>query len=158
MNEEFESLGLVELIELLEEVPEPPAIPLTPQTPGWIVLGAIVLLAGGLLVMRIVRYRRENAYRRAALRELTAAGEDPAQIAGILRRAALTAYPRRDVAGLAGADWLAFLERTCPGMEIADTAGAGIAEAAYREVRATPGLSALARQWIRGHRRPEQAR
>ena len=42
MNEEFQSLSLVELIELLEPVPEPPPIPLTPQTPGWLVVGIFV--------------------------------------------------------------------------------------------------------------------
>ena len=93
MTEEFQGLGLVELINLLEEVPEPPPIAMTPQTPGWIVLGVVVAVLLFLLLRWAVQRHRAEAYRRAALRELEQAGDDPAAISTVLRRTALAAFP-----------------------------------------------------------------
>ena len=157
MSETFEGLNLVELIGLLEEVPQPPPVPLTPQTPGWIVVGILALAALAALLRLALRRRRAGAYRRAALRELDAAGEDPAEIAGILRRAALTAYPRTQVAGLVGADWLAFLDRTFPGTGFAAGPGQVIATAPFRPSKPDPAVAGLARDWIRHHARSGKA-
>jgi Ca-activated chloride channel family protein len=157
MTEEFKGLGLVELIELLEEVPEPPPIPLTPQTPGWIVLGvAMAALLYLLLRWMLLRHRAE-AYRRAALYELSQAGDDPAVIASILRRTALAAYPRAEVAGLAGADWLAFLDSTFQGNGFAEGAGQVFGTAPFRSHPSDSNAAKLARDWIRGHRRTTEA-
>ncbi len=152
MSEEFEGLSLVELIDLLEDPQEPPEIPLTPQTPGWIVLGVIAAVLLFLLIRWAVRKYRAGAYRRAALRELKDAGEDPAATAAILRRAALCAYPREKVASLAGADWLAFLDRKFPGTGFADGPGQVFATAPYRASPPDPKAAALARTWIKRHR------
>ena len=91
MKDEFKGLGLVELIELLEEVPEPPPVSMMPQTLGWIVVGLVLAALLFLLIRWAVRRHREEAYRRAALRELDEAGDDPAAISAVLRRTALAA-------------------------------------------------------------------
>lgn len=152
MSEEFEGLGLVELIELLEEVPEPPPIPLTPQTPGWIVVGGVALVLFVLAVRALWRRWRANAYRRAALRALEGAGDDPAAIAAILRRAALVAYPRTEIAPLAGDGWLTFLDSTYPGGGFADGPGRVLAAAPYRPQPASPELRRIATDWLRKHK------
>jgi Ca-activated chloride channel family protein len=157
MNEEFKGLGLVELIDLLEDVPEPPPIPLTPQTPGWIVLSVVVFGVLVLLVRWIVRRHRAETYRRAALRALDDAGDDPAAVGTILRRTALAAFPRAEVASLSGVDWLAFLDRSFPGTGFAKGAGEVFAVAPFRPCPADPGAAKLARDWIRGHRRNAEA-
>ena len=153
MSDEFQGLGLVELIELLEEVPEPPPVAMTPQTPGWIVLGVIVAALLFLALRWAVRRHREEAYRRAALRELDEAGDDPAAISNVLRRTALAAYPREQVAGLAGPDWLAFLDRSYEGAGFADGAGKVFAIVPYKAIASDPAAAKLARSWIKGHRR-----
>ena len=157
MNEEFKGLGLVDLIELLEEVPEPPPISLTPQTPGWIVLGVVVVVLLILLLRWALQRYRAEAYRRAALRELGQAGDDPAAIAIVLRRTALAAYPRAEIAALAGADWLAFLDRTFQGNGFSEGAGQVIATAPFRPHPSNSDAAKLARDWIRGHRRDAEA-
>ena len=144
--------NLVDLIDRLADPAEPAAVAMTPQTPGWTVLGVLfaLLLAG--LAWRAVRRWRANAYRRAALAELQRAGDDPAAIAEVLRRAALAAWPRERVAGLSGGDWLAFLDATGGG-GFSDASGQVLAQAPYgRSAGPLPGLRDLAARWVRRHR------
>ncbi|MEY8829383.1 DUF4381 domain-containing protein [Sedimentitalea sp. XS_ASV28] len=156
MTQELDGLNLIELLDRLEPAPEPPPIAMTPQTIGWVWL-AVALVTTMLILLRLVlRHRRANAYRRAALGALAGAGDDPARIAQILRRTALAAFPREDVAALTGERWLNFLDRTMPGDGFANGPGRALAEAPYREVAATPGLAELARRWVKAHRRPVQ--
>jgi hypothetical protein len=151
MTPDLQGLNLIELLDLLEPAPEPPPVSLMPQTAGWIWLGLALLAGLALLIRAVLRHRRANAYRRAGLAALAGAGDDPARIAPVLRRTALAGFPRTEVAGLTGADWLAFLDRTLPGAGFTDGPGRVLAEAPYREVPAPPGLAALARRWIRSH-------
>ncbi len=158
MTEEFDGLNLVELIDLLEEAPEPPPIPLTPQTWGWVVLAVVASVLLFLLLRWAARRHRARAYRRAALRELTEAHNDPALAATILRRAALSAYPRDKVASLSGADWLAFLDRKFPGSGFANGPGQIFASAPFRPSAPDPKAMTLARDWIKQHRaEPEES-
>jgi len=72
-----------------------------------------------------------------------------------VRRTALAAFPREHVAPLAGPAWLAFLDRSYGGQGFSLGPGRLLASAPYR--RAAPdqaqlrALTALVRQWIRGH-------
>lgn len=157
MNEEFQGLSLVELIDLLEEVPEPEPIPFTPQTPGWIVLGIVVALLVYFGVRAYLRHRKANAYRRAALKELEGAKHDPAKIAEVIRRTALVAFPRAEVASLTGDAWLAFLDKSYPGSGFKDGPGRIIASAPYRDQGETPEAASLAKDWVRRHKRKAAA-
>jgi hypothetical protein len=125
----------------------PPAIAFWPATPAWAVLFALLALLLTCAGWRAWRRWRRNAYRREALRELTAAS--PPRIAAILKRAALVAWPRAQVAGLAGADWAAFLRRTAPRARLDEATALGLADLAYgsgmREAREA------AARWIRCH-------
>ena len=153
MSEDLSKLTLVELLELLEPAPEPLPVLLWPQTAGWLWL-AISLSAGALwLLCRWARHRRANAYRRAALREIAAVGDDPAALAKILRRTALAAFPRVEVAGLYGEDWLGFLDRTYGGSEFRHGAGRAFAVVPYVQAEVSSDLAPLAVEWIRRHRR-----
>ncbi|MEM1429139.1 MAG: DUF4381 domain-containing protein [Pseudomonadota bacterium] len=156
MNEETDTAAaesLVSLMDRLIEPPVPPPIPLTPETAGWWLLGALVLTGLAYGAWRLWLYRRANAYRRAALAELSAAGDDPAAIAAVLRRAALAAFPRETVASATGEAWLAFL-RSTGGFPA--QAGPALLGAPYAPPRAG-GEAALLRKaadrWIRTHRR-----
>ncbi|MEM7429506.1 MAG: DUF4381 domain-containing protein [Pseudomonadota bacterium] len=152
MEEDLSGLNLVELIDRLEMVLTPEPVSLWPQTWGWVWLGLAVaaLLAYGL--HRFIHWRRANAYRRAALEELARVHDDPAAIAAILRRAALAAYPRTNVASLYGDDWLAFLDRTLGGSSFSNGPGRVLATAPYTPAPPSDGLASLAADWVQRHK------
>ena len=82
-------------LENLHGIMEPEAVSLWwPLAPGWWVLIVIVTLASAIAVWRGVRTYRRNAYRRAALAEIDAADGDLQILPALLKRVALSAYPR----------------------------------------------------------------
>lgn len=157
---QYDGLNLPELLALMHEPVVPEAVPWLPQTSGWWIVLGWLLASLVLAVWQIARRRRRNRYRRIALAELgsieAAANADPAQaaqrIASVLKRTALAAYPRRDVAGLYGAAWARFLTESANNdLQIADAAD-DLAAAAYRPGADPHELSRPARRWVRLHR------
>ncbi len=146
-----QTTNLIDLLNRLAEPSEPAPVSLMPQTPGWTVLALLLALLLAWLAWRAVVRWRANAYRRAALVELAAAGDDPAAIATILRRVALAAWPRERVASLHGTQWLQFLDRSGGGGFV-DGPGTALVDAPYRPRASAPGLGALAARWVRRHR------
>jgi hypothetical protein len=156
----YDGLNLPQLLDLMHGLVTPEPVSWLPQTPGWwIVLGwlvAMLLLAG----RQVIRRRRRNRYRRDALAELEAieadASIEPAvaaqRIAAVLKRTALVAYPRQDVAGLYGADWARFLTESADNDPQIAKAADDLAAAAYRPDANPQVLSSPARRWIRRHR------
>lgn len=159
MNE-YEGLNLPQLLALMHDLVMPESVSWLPQTPGWwIVLGwfaAVLLLA----VRQIIRLRRRSRYRRDALAELdsinAAAGADSSlaaqHIAAVLKRTALVAYPREDVAGLYGTEWARFLTESAGNDPQVARAAEDLAAAAYRPGVDPNILTGPARRWIRLHR------
>lgn len=151
-------------------LPEPVAW--WPPAPGWWLAAALILGLGvsALLWWRI--RRRRTAPARAALAELSALrsrfaqGMDGRRFAGqvsaLLRRLALVRYPRGQVAGLAGPQWLAFLDRTGGGGGFTQGPGRVLCELPYRSGGPSDpaagwepaGLADLAARWIRTHWAP----
>ena len=126
----------------------PPPVSFWPATPAWYALFAVLLALLLWLAWRGWRAWRRNAYRREALRLLDATTQ-PAEIAAILKRTALAAWPRAQVASLSGADWAAFLQRSAPRAQL-NAADAGML-AALAYAPGAPDARDLARRWIRGH-------
>jgi hypothetical protein len=142
-----------------------------PPAPGWWLLAGLALGAVGLGWTWWWRRRRRGAAVRAALArlavlraELAADGDErhfTAAVSQLLRRLALTRYPRAEVAGLAGAAWLAFLDASGGGTDFSQGPGRVLAERQYRAPAAggsqmdplpaldAPALAALAGRWIR---------
>jgi hypothetical protein len=142
--------NLIDLLGQLAEPAAPPPVPLTPQTWGWAVLAALAAALVIWLIARAVLRYRANAYRRAALAELEACGDDPSKVAVILRRAALAAWPRDKVASLTGDAWVRFLHETGG---FAQEQGAVLRAAPWQPDPApAPALRRAGEEWVRHHR------
>lgn len=139
-------------------LPEP--VTWWPPAPGWWLLGALLLLAAVILVLALRRRRGRRAALRAALGELERLGgvhaaNDPSararRLSRLLRRYALARFPRHEVAGLAGEDWLRFLDAHGGGQAFTRGPGRLLGEAPYRpagDPAALEELAGLARAWI----------
>jgi Domain of unknown function (DUF4381) len=133
---------------------QPPPVPWTPQTLGWDIVFGILALLIVWLTIRKIRHWRQNRYRREALRELISTS--PEQLSGLLKRTALAAWPREQVASLSGDKWIGFLAessampafRENPGRLIEQIAFASASLSSEDEVV----LKDLSAQWIRRHR------
>lgn len=127
----------------------PPPVSLWPATPAWYALGVLVLLGLLWLAWRGWRAWRRNAYRREALAALETA-QAPVEIAVILKRTALAAWPRAQVAALAGAEWAALLRSSAPRARLTDAMARLMADLSYQSTMPA-GVRDAARRWIRLH-------
>jgi hypothetical protein len=145
----------------LQELSLPAPVPYTPQTIGWVVVAIVLAALVALVIWRIVRHRRANAYRRAALAELAVIERDAAvaQLPVLLKRTAMAATSREHVAALTGADWLRFLDRTLHTDAFTQGTGRLLTRIAYYDegqLQNIPRadmqqLLQLSRRWIRHH-------
>ena len=131
-----------------------------PPAPGWWLLTALCILA----VISVARYWRRTLQRRGprreALQQLAAirdrwqaapqSGSVPPELSVLLRRVALSRFPRSSVAALNGEQWLSFLDQTGETEEFSSGAGAILASGPYRPDGATDTvpLFDLAQRWI----------
>jgi len=162
-------------LEKLHEIVLPDPVSWMPQTVGWyVVLGLIGILIAWWFYGRFRRYR-ENRYRRFALSELAVIEQDLqrpekraralAEIPVLLKRTALAAFPRSDVAGLSGEKWLAFLDKTMGGKDFTEDEGRLLPELAYAPVprismvpdEAAGKLLQIVRHWIKAHKGRDRA-
>lgn len=151
----------------LHELPLPAPVSYAPQTIGWLFV-ALLLIAIALVCAWFAWRRHERSrYRREALAELahietklndqSTRATALAEIAPLIKRTALAAAPREQVAALSGASWLAYLRRTHGAFD--DESGALLYAASYapREhlARVTQQeaqrLVQAARDWIGHH-------
>jgi hypothetical protein len=151
----------------LHDIVIPQAISYAPTTIGWYIVGALLLMVIAWLAAYMIRRRRASRYRREALAELTRierrvqgtdGGEALTDLDVLLKRVALAAYPRVDVASLSGEAWLRFLDRSANTTQFSTGHGRALADLPYATAgdRRTAGadglaLAAVARAWIRNH-------
>ncbi len=151
----------------LQEVALPEPVAWTPQTVGWYGLALLGAALLARIAWRAYKSWKANAYRRAALAELNdlecgdarGGSESLIRLPSLLKRVALAAYPRADVARLSGEAWLGFLDGTLGGTEFTRGPGRVLPDLAYDPTAASRmtgddahALIWLARRWIRRHR------
>lgn len=145
-------------LERLHDIIVPPPTPWWPPAPGWLWLLAIFALLALVLAIRgFIRWQK-NRYRREALTELKrllAQDDSSTRLAGmsqLLKRTAVTAFPRAEVAGLTGPEWFTFLDRT-GGTQFSGGLGAGLEQSVYlgSQEAADPALATEVRRWIKRH-------
>ena len=154
------------LAQLHDIVAPAPVAPWWPLAPGWYLLASLLTLLAGWGLWRVLRRRRARRYRVEALAELHALRRrsvPPVEVAAgillLLKRTALAAYPRVQVASLNGPAWWRFLDGSSGKGRFAE----GLGELAEEVVYAQQGADEIskhdlkrlyraAEQWIRRHR------
>lgn len=156
----YEGLSLPQLLDLMHDLVRPEPIAWTPQTVGWVVVGVWLLVIVTLLAWHRIQVWRRNRYRREALAELREiqSQQDPdpqamaSQVATLLKRTALAAYSREQVAGLYGAEWATFLRESSANDKLVGENADALGNAAYRQDANGADLIRPARRWIQVHR------
>jgi hypothetical protein len=136
----------------LRDIALPAPLAWWPPQPGWWLLTGGLLALAGFGVGVLQRRYRANAYRRAALRALLQT--EPQAFGALLKRTALAAAPRTDVASLTGDAWAGFLQQTG---EFPRSAFMTLAQAALQpslpvDAAQMDAARAAMRRWMRRHR------
>jgi cbb3-type cytochrome oxidase subunit 3 len=123
-----------------------------PAAPGWwppaaglwvlLIIFVLTIIAIGY---RVYQNRRRNRYRQAGLLLLADAATEY-EVSVVLKRVALAAYPREQVASLYGAEWVSFLQQSCPQSTFSDSF------ASERGSTVNQDLRDSAAAWIKHHR------
>ena len=146
-------------LQNLNDIVAPAPMAWWPPAPGWYVLAAITFLLLLGLGFRALRSWQLNRYRREALRVLDGiTREGPAASAALpelLKRVALSAWPREQIAGLVGSDWHRFLDTATDSERFDGEAGRRLEQAAYAPAGLAEetfrALCADVDWWIRHH-------
>jgi hypothetical protein len=147
----------------LRDIHTPGMIETWPPAPGWwmlTALGLLMLIAG---FTWLYRYWRANRYRREAMSELVQLLENWFQneddhayldaLQKLLKRAALTNFPREDVASLTGEAWVQFLDRTTGSHNFSIGEAEVLIDGTYRPDISVDveTLHQVAKSWIQKH-------
>ncbi|HEV7309765.1 DUF4381 domain-containing protein [Ensifer sp.] len=153
----------------LADIALPPPVSMLPQTLGWGVLAGLVLLAILVALWRWYQRWEANRYRREALadlRQIEARLAAPATrgaaltaLPVLVKRTALSVWPRETIAGLHGTGWTGFLDAHSGGPVFPIASARFFEEAEYRGTAALDAIPeteartyvAAARHWIEAH-------
>ena len=149
----------VDPLAQLNPLREPTAISWWPLAPGWWVLLLLLVLGLATLAWLALRSYRRNAYRRqgqAALAKIRHRWHEDGDMQSclaaanaLLKAVALRAFERRDIAGISGEHWLAFLNQSGGSFQLAPL------QAQYRNGEAPLDVEQhldCCAHWIRHHR------
>jgi len=155
-------------LQNLNDIVLPAAISWWPLATGWYVLIGFLLIALAWFSYRSLRRWINNGYRRAALYELQLLedrvhkpGQRDAslrQIPVLLKRTALSVYPRSQVASLTGKDWFHFLNSTVKNPSFNENTTNTLNVVSYStgelskvDLKATTALINASRSWLTHH-------
>ena len=105
----------------LRDIHLPEAISWWPIAPGWWLLLISILLVTGIILIARKMYKNKQLKRDIhteldIIKQQFQVTENRAQLAQslsiLLRRASISFYPSKNIAGLTGNDWLAYLDNT----------------------------------------------
>ena len=150
----------------LRDVQIPPRLDRWELAPGWWFLSFLLTFFVFFLFWLFAKMHRNNKYRREALIELEAidlkrkkTGDDLVflqETQTLLKRVALTAFPREQVAKLTDLEWINFLGRSSKTSRFEDPVAEVLIDDVYREKLEQPlnhqAIKILLRFWIKNHK------
>ena len=153
-------------LENLRDVQIPPILDRWELAPGWWFLSFLLTFFVFFLFWLLAKTWRNNKYRREALIELEAidlrrqkTGDDLMflrESQTLLKRVALTAFPREHVAQLTELEWINFLGRSSKKSRFEDPVAEVLIDDVYREKLEQPlnhrEIKLLLRFWIKNHK------
>ncbi|HEX4507704.1 MAG TPA: DUF4381 domain-containing protein [Alphaproteobacteria bacterium] len=157
MNEPLDATTRAAL-QKLADIVQPGPVAWWPQTWGWLALAILMALLSTWRLVHWLRVYRANRYRREALAELDRLDGSLTGTAlamtfpALLKRTALAAWPRAEVAALSGDVWVAFLRAGGP---ISDETARLLNDLEYRGADLSDDEALMAaravRAWILDH-------
>jgi len=155
-------------LQNLNDIVLPATVGWWPLASVWYVLFGLWLIAFVWFGYRSLQRRINNRYRRAALRELQSLAEqildaeerdaNLRQIPVLLKRTALSVYPRCQVASLSGKDWFHFLNSTLKSPSFTESTASTLNKITYScgdltavDSQATTALVRASRHWLKYH-------
>ena len=150
-------------LDLLHDIVQAEPVGFWPPAPGWYVLAAILSLVLLVVVWRYIKRWHRDRYRRLALKELqyikdSGTAEAYRELPALLKRTALSVWPRQEVASLSGLKWHEFLDHTSNSDQFCSASGQVLNELSYQGAGdALPTESELsmlltaAEHWLRRH-------
>jgi len=133
-----------------------------PLAPGWYVVIALMFVIGIVITYIWRKYAQERFTARFAqaklrdLQKLLLNNPDniniAAEVSTLIRRTALCYFPREEIAGLSGSEWLNFLNRTGNTTEFTQAIGRLLTDVPYQKngVAELDSLFKLTNQWLAG--------
>lgn len=157
-------------LQNLNDIVVPDPVAWWPPAPGWYLLAVIVLAVVAWLAVRQWRRWQHNAYRRQALAALSSIREEGSaerlrEVPELLKRTALSVWPRESVAALSGVAWHRFLDESANITLFCGDAGKTLDQLSYAgrdniplaSTDKAPVLDA-AECWLKQHHRQAQSR
>jgi ATP/maltotriose-dependent transcriptional regulator MalT len=155
-------------LQNLNDIVLPAPVGWWPLANGWYFLIGILLIAIAWLGFKSIQRWIKNGYRRAALQELNSLTEginnadkrnsSLRQLPVLLKRTALSAYTRHQVASLSGADWVSFLNSQLNKPAFTDTTADLLNNISYStgdlgdiDDKATTDLLDAIKEWLKYH-------
>lgn len=142
----------------LRDIHAPPFPDWWPPAPGWWLVALLLIAVLFLLLRQLYRLYQRQRRRRAAFAALQVAqqrlSEDThvlaAELSVVLRRVALSRFPRYQVAALSGDAWLQFLDQTGGDGRFCAGPGRVLTSAPYQPTASFDGqaLYNLVRDWV----------
>lgn len=152
-------------LDELADIQLPEGVSWWPLAPGWWILIALaIIIATAIYCWR--RHHQRNAYRQLALAELQQAYQNFQQqastaiylqkVSNILRRTAMSAYPKSFNSSIKGDDWLSWLDTHCPATQdsFAQGTGRALLVGPYQQAPQVDidALHQLCTHWVLQHR------
>ena len=159
-------------LQNLNDIVMPATVGSWPLATGWYFLSGLLLIGLAWFGYRLLQHWMRNRYRRAALSELQLLANrinNPEerdavlrQIPVLLKRTALSVYPRDEVASLTGTDWHQFLNSKLKHPLFTESIGEILDKAAYStgdlqdiDPHAATSLLGVSRLWLQQHQFPQ---
>ena len=160
-----DSIPALAQLAALRDIHLPPPIAAGLPAPGWWFLALLLLIGLGACLVWLLNRWRASRYRRAAKAELAAllAAWQTHQdhqvhleaLQHLLKRVALSCFPRSQVASLTGEAWVAFLDQSSAGRDFSMGAGEILIDGGYLPTATTEaellGLHQAVLHWINRH-------